>query len=235
MTTTTFVAAGRAAGEVPLRAGREARAAAAAEVRRLDRVEPLLRRPASAARRPEKSPGRSSTGSSSVLRTSGSGAGARLAGEHARHRAGAGVDDVAVADGGARVAEAEADRLPERDRAVVGPLPHPHAEPALELVDVRVEPGRPTRRAGAGADVPRAARLRQVVVERGDAVDEGLGQAGLGGDAPPVVVGHRAVVVDRRLEQVEWRRTSSPSCRTSSSVRLRAMPGLYAARFLATS
>ena len=121
----------------------------------------LLRRARRArARSPEKSPGRSSTGSSSVLPHLGLRRRARLAGEHARDRAGAGVDDVAVADGGARVAEPEAHRLAERDarRRPTAP-PSPTPSPRSSSRDVRVELGRPARRAGADADVPRAARL----------------------------------------------------------------------------
>ena len=131
----------------------------------------------SARRRPDQSPGSVSTGSSSTDRHSRLRRLRALAGEDALDDAGAGVDHVAVADRRRGMAEAQADGLGERDRTVVAALAELEPEPLADPVDVLVAGGREARGPGAHADVARAARLEQVVVEGRDAVD-GASRAG---------------------------------------------------------
>ena len=95
------------------------------------------------------------------------------------------------------MAKAEANVLPERKLAVRGALPHAHPEAGLEVADVVVEVGRPAGGAGADAHVAAPARLAQVVVVGGDAVDRSLGQPRYLRCEPPVVVGDGAALVDR--------------------------------------
>jgi hypothetical protein len=196
------------ARELPLRARREAGAAAAADGCGLDLLEQLLRRQVLdralealpvAAVREQLGP----AGQPAAAR-GGLGRGLHRAREHARDDARPGVDDVAVADGGRGVAEAEADRLGERDLAVGAALAQPQAEPRGDLRDVLV--GRRGEAGGAGADAHVAAapaRLEQVVVEGGDAVNGGLGQPRARGGEPAVVVGDLAALLDRLLEHRE--------------------------------
>ena len=129
------------------------------------------------------------------------------AGEDALERVRPGVDDVALAERRARVAEAEADRLLERDRAVLRAAVERRAELRLEPRDLRVELGRPARRAGAHADVPLPARLDEVVVE---ASRRRRRSPRAGRSAPRPVGGRRPS--PRRVRR-------PPSCSTSSAVR----------------
>ncbi len=200
--------AGRVAGELPLRAGGEARAAAAADVRGLDLLEQLLgreRRDRARQARPVVAVGEQHRLVDRDARRRLA-AGQRGSGDDAVDDPRPGVDDVAVAHRGRAVAVAQADGLGERDRPVGGALAELAPEGGAQRVDVRVGGRREARRAGADADVARAARLQQVVVERRDAMDGGLGQAGQLGRGAAVVVGDLAVVLDGVLEHLERRR-----------------------------
>ena len=157
----------------------------------------------SACSRPRQSPGVISTGSASTLAHSGSSPERASPASTRVDRLGTGVDDVSVAHGGRGVAEAEADRLGERHRAVRRALAEAEPERGAELVDVRVAGRGEARRAGADADVARAARDHEVVVERRDPVDRRLRQPRRGRRRAPIVVGDLAVVLDRGLEDLD--------------------------------
>ena len=167
--------------------GGEAGAAAAAQVRRLHLLAAAAPgvSSASARRRPDQSPGRVSTGSSRTLRHSGSRGRLGRARQHALERARARVDrrrrrGRTGSSGRSRGRRSRRAR-PRRRRSA---RPSRTPRPASSSRDVLVEVGRPAGRAGADADVPLAARLAQVVVVGGDAVDGGLRQArDLRGDA----------------------------------------------------
>ena len=129
--------------------------------------------------------------------------------QHALHDTGAGVDDVAVAERGRGVAEAEADGLGERDGAVGAALAERQPTEALaQRVDVRIAGRREAGGAGADAKVARAARLEQVVVERRDAVDGRLRQPGALGGESAVVVGDLAALLHRLLEDLQRGRSA---------------------------
>ena len=115
----------------------------------------------------------------------------------------AGVDHVAVADRRRGMAKAQADGLGERYRAVVAALAELEPEPLPDPVDVLIAGGREARSPGAHADVARAARLEQVVVEGRDAVDGALGQAGALGGLAAVGVGDLSVALQRVLQHLE--------------------------------
>ncbi len=200
------------AGELPLRAGGEARAAAAADVRRLDLLEQLLGRhrrdgasqplPVAAGREQRRPAGEHAA-------RRGLGRGLHRARQHALDDAGPGVDDIAVAHRGRAVAEAEADRLGERDLAVGAARAELQAEAVADRVDVRVGGCREAGGAGADAHVAAApARLEQIVVERRDAVDGRLRQPGALGGQAAIVVGDLAALLHRRLEDFQRRRRS---------------------------
>ena len=201
------LARGRA-GELPLRAGGEAGAAAPAHVRGLDDIEQVLgrHRRDRARQAVPRVPGGEQHGlveRAARWRLAGV---ARRAGDDPLDDARPGVDEVAVADGRRGVAEAEADRLGERDGAVGGALAELAAQRRAELVDVGVGGRGEARGAGADAHVAHAAGLQEVVVEGRHAVDGGLRQPrALGGEAA-IVVGDLAVVGERGLEHLERRR-----------------------------
>ena len=116
---------------------------------------------------------------------------------------GPGVDHVAVADRGGGMAEAQADGLGERHRSVVAALAELEPEPVADPVDVLVAGGGEAGGPGADADVARAARLEQVVVEGRDAVDRGLGEAGALRGLAAIGVGDLAVALERLLQHLE--------------------------------
>ncbi len=203
-TTTNFGPAFHATRQLPLEPGREAGTAAAAQVGGLHLLQEALgrelRERASQAREVALSEQHRLVEDAHRLRR------LCLPGrprEHALERARAGVDDVAVAERRARVAEAEAHGLAERARAVGRALADPQSEGRLDLGDVRSEVGRPAPRRRADADVPHAARLQEVVVERRDAVDGRLRKARELGRTTHVLGSHFAVVRHRLLQHVE--------------------------------
>ena len=207
------------AREVPLEPGGEARAAAAAQVRGLYLGDQIVGRGGERRAQPAPVAGADQHRLVEDARPLGLGRGPRFSGEHALERARPRVDDVALAEGRARVAEAEADGLVQRDRAVR--RAHRHAETALELADLLVEACRPARGSGADAHDPLGRRLDEIVVEGRDAVDGRLGKPGHRRRVPAVVVGDL-----RRASAAASRRTSSavtgpspPPRRLSSSIR----------------
>ena len=177
-TTTTFSRAGRAAREAPTwrRPGSRRRRGRAGSPP--SRLEPALGcQLRERAPEPREVAGTEQHGLGEDARTSGSARRPGRPGEHALDRARAGVDDVAVADGRPQWQNPRQTVSPSEQRAVGEQLAEPQAERRLELGDVRAEVGRPARRPRAGADVPGAARLGQVVVEGRDAVDGRLREA----------------------------------------------------------
>ena len=193
-----------AARELPLRAGREAGAAAAADVGGLDRLEQLLGRAPSACAQPRPVARAREHRLGEQAREDGLAARAASRRRARARRARAGVDHVAVAHRRARVAEAEADGLGERDRAVLGALAERRARARRARSSTCASPVAAKHAVPVQTRTWRAPRGgEQVVVERRDAVDRRLGQArALGGDAA-VVVGDLPASIHRLLEHLE--------------------------------
>ncbi len=101
------------------------------------------------------------------------------------------------------MAEAQADRLGQRQLAVLAALPERQPEAVARSRRRARRRRRVARGAGADADVAPPARGEQVVVEGGDAVDGRLGQAGALGRDAAIVVGDLTAGVHRLLQHVE--------------------------------
>ncbi len=196
-----------ACGEPPLGAGREPGAAAAADLGLLHLLSSSSGPSSVSARRsPDQSPGAVSTGSCSRLRHSGSGGGAswrssRDARRPRRRRRRSSRRRAPPARSGRSPGRRSRRGDSEPSRAALAE--RRGRAPRSICVDVRVAGRREAGGAGADADVARAARTEQIVVERRDAVDRGLGQPRHLRRAPAVLVGHLAVVLHRVLQDLE--------------------------------
>src|ERR1019366_8456402 len=140
--------------ERPLVACREARAAAAANPRRLDLLEQAL---GCVPRERVLEPGPRSGADQDRFREHAAPLGlaraVRAPGQHAPDDTIPGVDQIAVTDRRRGMAKAEADGLGQRHRAVVAPLAELEAQRLAQLVDMRVGGRGEARRAGADAQV----------------------------------------------------------------------------------
>jgi hypothetical protein len=196
-------------GEAPLRPGREAGAAAAAHLGGLDLGQQRLA-PERLERPPQAGPvvGVATPGEDRLGQDAlpfGLRRGAGRPGDGAVEHPRPGVDDVAHPDRRRGVAEAQADGLRQRHRAVLGALAGGDPEPGAHLLDRGVAGGGEAGGPGADADVALATRRQQVVVEGGDAVHGRLRQPRQLGRPLAVGVGQFAVVVHRLLQHLEGR------------------------------